>query len=77
MYGGERMNSIQNKRLAMYLEAEKTVLTGQSYTIGNRTLTRANLKEIRKAIDDLLAGGATLEGESATGSMSKRAVLIG
>lgn len=71
------MNSIQNKRLAMYLEAEKTVLTGQSYTIGNRTLTRANLKEIRKAIDDLLAGGATLEGESATGSMSKRAVLIG
>ncbi len=71
------MNSIQNKRLAMYLEAEKTVLTGQSYTIGNRTLTRANLKEIRKAIDDLLAGGATLDGESATGSMSKRAVLIG
>ena len=71
------MNSIQNKRLAMYLEAEKTVLTGQSYTIGNRTLTRANLKEIRKAIDDLLAGGATLDGESTTGSMSKRVVLIG
>jgi hypothetical protein len=33
--------------LALYIEAEKVVLTGQSYTIKDRTLTRANLKEIR------------------------------
>ena len=66
-----------NKRLAMYLEAEKVVMTGQSYTIGNRSLTRANLAEIRKAIDDLLAAGATLEGEVMTGSRSKRVVFIG
>ena len=71
------MNSVQNERLKMYLEAERVVLTGQSYTIGNRSLTRANLSEIRKAIDDLLAGGATLDGEPNTRGMSKRVVLIG
>ena len=34
-----------------WLEAELTVTTGQSYTIGSRVLTRANLTEIRNAID--------------------------
>ena len=35
-----------------WLEAEYAVaVAGQSYTIGSRTLTRANLSEIRKAID--------------------------
>ncbi len=71
------MNTLLNRRLAMYLEAEKVVMTGQSYTIGNRSLTRANLAEIRKAIDDLLAAGATIEGETMTGSRSKRVVFIG
>ena len=52
--------NIQNERLARYLEAEKAVLMGQSYTIGNRTLTRANLTSIRNAIDDLIAGGAKI-----------------
>jgi len=40
-------------RLEMYYEAERRVLLGQSYTIGNRQLTRANLAEIRKAIREL------------------------
>lgn len=39
------------KHLDAWLEAEMTVTTGQSYTIGSRTLTRANLTEIRNAID--------------------------
>ena len=54
-------SSVQNKRLAMYLEAEKAVLMGQSYTIGNRQLTRASLAEIRATIDNLIAGGATID----------------
>ena len=33
--------------LAAYIAAETAVLTGQSYTILGRTLTRANLSEIR------------------------------
>lgn len=40
-------------RLELYYEAERRVLLGQSYTIGNRQLTRANLAEIRKAIKEL------------------------
>ncbi|WP_373220897.1 DUF6148 family protein [Mediterraneibacter gnavus] len=39
------------KHLDAWLEAEMAVTTGQSYTIGSRTLTRANLTEIRNAID--------------------------
>lgn len=31
-----------------YLNAEKAVLQGQSYSIGDRTLSRANLIEIQK-----------------------------
>lgn len=37
--------------LAAWLEAELTVTTNQSYTIGGRSLTRANLAEIRKQIE--------------------------
>lgn len=39
------------KHLDAWLEAELTVTTGQSYTIGSRTLTRANITEIRNMID--------------------------
>jgi hypothetical protein len=38
-------------RLQDYLNAEETVLSGQSYSIGIRSFTRANLKEIREGID--------------------------
>ena len=47
------------KHLDVWLEAEMTVATGQSYTIGSRTLTRANLTEIRNAIE---AGEHTAQG---------------
>lgn len=53
--------AIQNERLKQYLEAEKAVLAGQSYTIGNRQLTRASLGIIRQVIDELLVSGATLD----------------
>ncbi len=39
------------KHLNAWLKAELTVTTGQSYTIGSRALTRANLTEIRNSID--------------------------
>ena len=64
---------LNNRRLKLYLEAEEKILQGQSYTISNRTLTRANLKEVRKVIDDLLAQGAVLEEKN---SRSKRIVFI-
>lgn len=57
------VNDALNLRLKQYLEAEKAILiAGQSYKIGNRTLTRANLSEIREAISSLIAAGATVDG---------------
>ena len=41
---------IAKEHLDIWLEAEKAVALGQSYTIGSRSLTRANLSEIRKSI---------------------------
>ena len=57
------MQKIKNERLRRYLEAEEAVLLGQSYTLRDRTLTRANLSEIRKAIEDLIDDGATVDDE--------------
>jgi len=37
-------------KLAAYQDAEEKVLTGQSYTLGGRSLTRANLDSIRAGI---------------------------
>jgi benzoyl-CoA reductase/2-hydroxyglutaryl-CoA dehydratase subunit BcrC/BadD/HgdB len=40
-------------RLDAYYEAELAVLAGQEYKIGSRSLTRADLGEIKNAIRDL------------------------
>lgn len=39
------------KHREAWIEAELEVTTHQSYTIGSRSLTRANLSEIRTTID--------------------------
>ena len=39
------------RHLDAWLEAEAAVTNAQSYTIGSRTMTKANLAEIRKTID--------------------------
>lgn len=45
------------ERLTLLLKAEtKIVNGGESYTIGNRTLTRPDLKQIQKEIGDLNIG---------------------
>lgn len=55
-------NLLLNHRLKMYLEAEKEILSGaQSYTMDGRVITKANLAEIRNAINELIAQGATVE----------------
>ena len=45
MYSVETCKEMINS----YIEAEKSVLLGQSYKIGSRELTRADLTEIIKA----------------------------
>ena len=41
------------KRLEMYYEAEEAVLLNQEYTIGTKSLKRADLSTIRAAIKDM------------------------
>lgn len=48
-------------RLEAYYDAELKILEGQSYTIGGKTLTRANLSEIRATIQSLENQVAKLE----------------
>ena len=49
------------QRLHQYYAAEQSVLTGQEYRMGTRSLRRANLEEIRRAIKELEAQLAALE----------------
>ena len=59
-------------RLAAYYQAEMAVLTGQEYTIGSRSLKRADLAQIRSAIKELEGHIQTLEAK-ASGSTANRA----
>lgn len=67
---------IQRRRLRQYLIAEEKVLLNQSYQIGERSYTRADLAEIRKMINSLLESGVTLEDEGNKKSRVKRAEFI-
>lgn len=49
------------KRLEMYYEAEEAVLLNQEYTIGTKSLKRADLSTIRAAIKDMEKQIETLE----------------
>ena len=44
---------IKKARLRLYLEAEKAILSSQSYEIEGLKLTRANLKEVKDQIAKL------------------------
>ena len=47
--------STASTRLSAYIAAEAAVLKGQSFSLGGRTLTRADLAEIREGIHQLQA----------------------
>ena len=51
MAQGKTRLEIARKHLDAWLTAELEVTTHQSYTIGSRSLTKANLSEIRKEIE--------------------------
>ena len=59
MNGGENVTAKEKlkkkkNRLEMYYQAEEAILGGaQSYSLGTRSLTRANLADIRTMIDKL------------------------
>lgn len=56
-------------QLALYLAAEASVLQGQAYTIGGRSLTRADLASIQQGIktwDERVQSLAVRAGRSRT-----------
>ena len=69
---------LQRERLKKYIAAEEAILLNQEYQIGSRTFRRADLSEVRKMIQALLAEGVTLEDEDLTAYKGRqtRAVFI-
>ena len=66
-----RLELAQN-RLALYLKAEKAILSGQSYEVEGLKLTRANLADVQDMIADLEA----LIGRLEAGSYKRRRVIV-
>jgi ferritin-like metal-binding protein YciE len=60
----------------MYYEAEEMVLNAQSYTLGSKQLTRADLSEIRQQIEYLENVIDSLESRGTTKRKTARAVPI-
>ena len=65
-------NDIQQGRLQRMIDAEAKALEAQRYKIGDRENERADLGQIQKGIDNLLAGGV---GRGSRHSRAKRIVL--
>lgn len=63
-------------KLDEYLAAETKVLAGQAYTIGGRSMTRADLAEIRAGRDDWDAKVKSLS-RIASGRSRARTIVAG
>lgn len=59
-------------RLNLYLKAEAAILKGQSYTIKDRTLTRANLKHVQEEISRIQS---IIDGRERGGGIRSRRVV--
>ena len=65
------------ERLELYYAAERAILDGaQSYTIGTRNLTRANLAEITEMIEAHATVGAAPEPALERGGGRRRSVGV-
>lgn len=64
---------ILKERLTLYLEAEKAILRGEEYQIGDRRLRRPDLKSVREAIADLQLD---IDAEEIKFGRVKRAVFL-
>ena len=62
---------IAKKELNAWLEAELEVTTNQSYTIGSRSLTRADLSDIREQIAFWEGKVAALENQEKRGGRNR------
>ncbi len=69
------VKEFQRERLRRLLDAEQKILLNKSYKVGNHEFVREDLDKVRRAIDDLLAEGVTLEDEPLKNGRVKHIVL--
>lgn len=63
-------------KLKTWLDAEEAVATGQSYQIGTRMLTRADLKQIREQMEYWAGKLAKAEAEEKCGGRNRAYRLV-
>lgn len=63
-------------KLQTWLDAEEAVATGQSYQIGTRMLTRADLKQIREQMEYWAGKLAEAEAEEKCGGRNRAYRLV-
>lgn len=68
--------AMKKERLQQYYDAEAKILNGQSYTIGSRQLTRANLATVQRIIKELEAEIEALEERGTTKRRSARVIPL-
>jgi hypothetical protein len=59
------------KKLNTWLEAEEKIATGQSYQMGTRMLTRADLESVREEMEYWAGKLAEVENETKTGGRNR------
>lgn len=59
------------KKLNIWLAAEEAIATGQSYQIGSRMLTRADLKQVREEMEYWAGKLAEAEAEDKYGGRNR------
>lgn len=59
------------KKLETWLEAEEAIATGQSYQIGSRSLTRADLEQVREEMEYWAGKLAEAENADASGGRNR------
>lgn len=69
------IQEVQRERLRRLLDAEQKILLNKSYKVGNHEFVREDLDKVRKAIQDLLDEGVTLEDESLKNGRIKHIVF--
>lgn len=68
--------AMKKERLQQYYDAEAKILKGQSYTIGSRQLTRANLATVQRIIKELETEIEALEERGTTKRRSARVIPL-
>lgn len=59
------------QKLSTWVAAEEAIATGQSYKIGSRSLTRADLKAVRDEMEYWASKLAEAEAEEKTGGRNR------